>query len=221
MSGYRVGIYPESDMFGVFGVDSGVCHEVHATLSEAFRAIRAREWSEGRVSLKTPEELISEATTICEAATPGPWSPIDDPEAVVGVPRYRAMRCPKGHGGHGGNGYVFSTTHEWHVGMRAEDSAFIATARTLVPELAAALGMAHSRIAQLASESGAYANSLGAVSKGNQPMEIMEAIERVTRERDEARAELAKLRLVTDELISVRRELAELRLVHLGESKVG
>lgn len=139
-----------------------------------------------------PNELIAQSKSICEAATPGPWQPIDDPESVVGVPRYRAMRCPKGHGGHGGNGYVFSTTHEWHVGMRAEDSAFIATARTLVPELAAALGMAHSRIAQLASESGAYANSLGAVSKGNQPMEIMEAIERVTRERDEARAELAE-----------------------------
>lgn len=43
---------------------------------------------------------------------------------------------------------------------------------------------------------------------------------KLKRERDEARSELAKLRLVSDELISVRRELAELRRVHLGESKV-
>lgn len=144
-----------------------------------------------------PNELIAQSKSICEAATPGPWQPIDDPESVVGVPRYRAMRCPKGHGGHGGNGYVFSTTHEWHVGMRAEDSAFIATARTLVPELSAAL--------QLSQEAIGLAMSM---------------FEEATRERDEARSELAKLRLVTDELISVRRELAELRRVHLGESKV-
>lgn len=221
-----------------------------------------------------PNDLIKQATTICEAATPGPWDIIDDYDGVAASHGWRGMSCPSGSGGHGGDGLVFAT-HEWDVGLREGDIEFIATARTLVPELAAALGMAHSRIAQLASEAGAYANSLGAVSKGNQPMEIMEAIERVTREcdearhevadlksqrtlfqneaieslhlkvnslerdavhhrrehqmvteehgklkreRDEARAELAKLRLVSDELISARRELAELRRVHLGES---
>lgn len=145
-----------------------------------------------------PNELIAQSKSICEAATPGPWQPIDDPESVVGVPRYRAMRCPKGHGGHGGNGYVFSTTHEWHVGMRAEDSAFIATARTLVPELATALQEATDRLQTIEGTvsdcfdggDGDAIETIRAASSlfANAYTQIAE----LTRERDEARAELAE-----------------------------
>lgn len=85
-----------------------------------------------------PQDLIKSATTIHEAATPGPWGPIDDCDGVAAMWDWRGMSCPSGQGGHGGDGLVFAT-HEWDVGLRKEDIEFIAAARTLVPELSAAL----------------------------------------------------------------------------------
>jgi len=88
--------------------------------------------------MSDPSELIKQATTISEAATPGPWGPIDDYDGVAAHHGWRGLSCPSGNGGHGGDGLVFAT-HEWDVGLKEVDIEFIATARTLVPELAKAL----------------------------------------------------------------------------------
>lgn len=128
----------------------------------------------------TPQDLIKQSKSICEAATPGPFR-MESQASLAGDSRY----CIKA----GPEDVRSQLIAEEISGANAK---FIATARTLVPELAKDLDMAHSRIAQIASEVGAYASSLGAVSKGDQPMEIMAAIEKLKRERDEAR-ELLKV----------------------------
>ena len=117
-----------------------------------------------------PQELIKQSESICKPATPGPWSPIDDYDGVAAYHGWRGLSCPNGYGGYGGSGLVFAT-HEWDVGLKEADIEFIAAARTLVPELAKALETATVERDVL---DRAWKNAI--------------------RERDEARAELAKLK---------------------------
>lgn len=158
--------------------------------------------------MSDPQDLIKQATAICEAATPGPWGVIDDYDGVASHHGWRSVTCPGGHGGHGGAGLVFAT-HEWDVGLKEVDIEFIAAARTLVPALAAELErslMAHqmtidtklfsrrkleSDVVTLARERD---ESMDEASDAKSLIRELRAHKaELTRERDEARAELKDL----------------------------
>ncbi len=128
------------------------------------------------------KDLINTAATICEAATPGPWEPIDDYDGVATRHGWRGLSCPSGDGGHGGDGLVFAT-HEWDVGLKDGDIEFIAAARTLVPALAAEL------------ERSLMAHQMTIDTKLFSRRKLESDVVTLARDRDEARAEVESLRL--------------------------
>lgn len=110
-----------------------------------------------------PNELIAQSKSICEAATPGPWD-------------YNARHD------------CISTADDQPVAYISHHSVpdveFILTARTLVPELAAAL--------KLYQNWHEKAIELQGPEPGRTPSMVYSWIVNLKRERDEARAELHK-----------------------------
>lgn len=119
-----------------------------------------------------PQELINQATTICEAATPGPWV-AECPYGTLDIVGAGATLDPRGYA----------------------NGEFIATSRTLLPQLAEALKESEATVATLL---GRHQVASIAVASGLEPdatldelYEHLSELRQATRERDEARAKLA------------------------------
>lgn len=100
------------------------------------------------------EQLLAEAQSLCDAATPGPWTVYSEPLPLTEAGRRecpdfiafeRRIGTTRAHPQLQGPAPVVSTSHSPYIGtgthiyMSSEDAAFIARARTLIPELVAAL----------------------------------------------------------------------------------
>ena len=138
------------------------------------------------------QSLISQATTICEAATPGPWSVYEitgeDIEDCGDADRIISR-------GIDGPGEVGLNTGVEYQMYSSADATFIATSRTLLPQLAEALQESEDRrkessrlLAESIRDTCGQAESLASHAVEQHAKHI----EELTRERDEARAELVK-----------------------------
>ncbi len=112
--------------------------------------------------------LIKQATTICEAATPGPFR-MESQVSLAGEPRYCIKAGPDG---------VRSQIIAEEISDA--DARLFATARTLVPELAAALEELTRR------------HKMTVETKLFSRRKLESDVVALTRERDEARAELTR-----------------------------
>ena len=133
--------------------------------ADAAAPARATSSAEGEGIAMDAEKLIEEAGRLCDAADPGPWE-LDDNVVMSG--EEAVAEC-----------YLFG------------DARFIARARTLVPDLVTALRAERERAEKAeeqARQQSVWAENIAAVA------EQTNAVARdCIRERDTARAELARL----------------------------
>ncbi len=134
------------------------------------------------MSLKTPEELIKESESVCDPASPGPYRVVAEKPTPTWLlnqldEEQRAALPPK-------KATVVTADGEslfWGEGFSLADATFIATARTLLPQLAEMLKYELKQTARLQGECDTAA------------LEVSDA----RGERDDARAELSTLKKAT------------------------
>lgn len=124
--------------------------------------------------MNDPLELINQATIICDAAQQGPWT---------------ADEYANGHdylGRHIESDATRGTMTAIASRVDPVDATFIATARTLIPNLTRTLKMYHHWHKR--------ASELQGPEPGRTPSMVYSWIVNLKRERDEARAELGRLK---------------------------
>lgn len=138
----------------------------------------------------TPDQL-AELRRLAEAATPGPWESshnVDPPSDDNYHPNN-----PNREGR--GEGPTITGTYRDVKAMAAADAAFIAAARTAVPALCAEVERLTAQVAELEAERDVMSETiLGEMIAINK--QLLQHVAALTRERDEARAELAQRRII-------------------------
>lgn len=175
--------------------------EASAKVAELESQLVARDHAAG--------SLIQKAESLCEAATPGPWSV----DAVTGGLEDYGDEDKVISRGIDGPGEVGLNTGEQYQMYSAADASFIATARTLVPELAEALSelqtqlsdvvckkiedMSEGELRSLCLLNGTTLEETAShtryvIKAALRQVDLENKMDRLIRERDEARAELEK-----------------------------
>lgn len=126
------------------------------------------------------DELIAEALKLCDAATPGPWMS----RTEIGHPGVVAVARPE--------------SFDWVCSMQvsntprfAQDAAFIAAARTLLPQALRELKALRTQLAHLAESAGDDSCADFARKLNAERDSLRAQLDEVTRERDEAHARAA------------------------------